>query len=159
MFRHDLGVVEHAPRAKAPVRVPVVLSLDEVRIVLKQLRGVPALVASLLYGVGVRLQECLELRVKDHDFDRREITVRRGKGQKDRRVMLPEVLREVLRQHLEEVRTLHQADLAAGCGRVTETGLVPHLSERVDMALTFQRLCGCNGNWSCPETGRGSLRP
>jgi len=74
------------------VRVPVVLSTEEVRRVLKEVRGVPRLVASLLYGAGLRLREGLELRVKDLDFDRGEIVVRRGKGQKDRRVMLPEAL-------------------------------------------------------------------
>ena len=76
------------------------------------------LVASLLYGAGLRLQECLELRVKDLDFERHEITVPRGKGQKDRRVMLPDLVRDRLRQHLEEVRTCHKADLAQGFGRV-----------------------------------------
>ena len=118
VLRHNLGVVEHAPRAKSPVRVPVVLSVDEVRRVLKQLSGVPWLVASLLYGAGLRLQEALSLRVKDVDFDRREITIRRGKGQKDRRVMLPDAVRDALVRHLEAVRTLHQSDLAVGLGRV-----------------------------------------
>jgi integron integrase len=122
VLRYDLGVVEHVPRAKAPLRVPVVLSVDEVRRVLKHLSGVPWLAASLLYGAGLRLQECLELRVKDVDFDRREITVRRGKGQKDRRVMLPDALRDPLRQHLGAVRAVHQADLAAGSGRVVLPG-------------------------------------
>jgi integron integrase len=106
------------PRAKSPDRVPVVLSADEVRRVLGQMSGTPWLVASLLYGAGLRLQECLELRVKDLDFDRREITVRRGKGQKDRRVMLPDKLRDVLRQHLDAVQETHRADRAAGLGRV-----------------------------------------
>ena len=122
VLRQDLGVIEHAPRAKSPVRVPVVLSVDEVRRVLGQMNGTSWLVASLLYGAGLRLQECLELRVKDLDFDRREITVRRGKGQKDRRVMLPDRLRDVLRQHLDAVREMHQADLAAGLGRVVLPG-------------------------------------
>jgi len=72
--------------------------------VLGQLTGTARLVVSLLYGAGLRLQEGLELRVKDLDFDRREVTVRRGKGQKDRRVMLPDVLRGELRTHLETVR-------------------------------------------------------
>lgn len=90
VLHQDLGDVEHAPYARTPARVPEVLSVDEVRRVLKELGGVPKLVTSLLYGAGLRLQECLELRVKDIDFDRREIIVRRGKGQKDRRVMLPE---------------------------------------------------------------------
>jgi integron integrase len=100
------------------MRVPVVLSADEVRRVLKELIGVPGLVAALLYGAGLRLQECLELRVKDLDFERREVVVRRGKGRKDRRVMLPEAVRDGLRQHLERVRLQHYADLALGLGRV-----------------------------------------
>jgi integrase len=78
----DPGAIEHVPRAAAPVRVPVVLSLAEVRAVLGRLEGVCWLVASLLYGAGLRLQECLELRVKDIDFDRAEIVVRRGKGRR-----------------------------------------------------------------------------
>ena len=100
------------------MRVPVVLSTDEVRRVLKELSGVSWLVGSLLYGAGLRLQECLELRVKDLDFDRRELTIRRGKGQKDRRVMLPEISRAPRGRHLETVRTVHDADVAAGFGRV-----------------------------------------
>lgn len=77
-----LGFIAPHPRAKRPVHVPVVLNTDEVRRVLRELKGVPWLVASLLYGAGLRLQECLELRVKDLDFERREITVRRGKGRR-----------------------------------------------------------------------------
>ena len=119
VLRKDVGAIEHAPRAKAPLHVPVVLSMDEARAVLRQLNGVPWLVAGLLYGGGLRLQECLELRVKDIDFDRREITVRRGKGQKDRRVMLPDGVRDRMRQHLEVVRDQHRRDLADGLGRVT----------------------------------------
>jgi integron integrase len=118
VLRQDLGTIEHAPYAKTPTRVPVVMSTDEVRTVLKQLNGVPKLAATLLYGAGLRLQECLELRVKDIDFDRREMTVRRGKGQKDRRVMLPEVVCEPLQRHLEVVKALHATDLADGFGRV-----------------------------------------
>jgi len=114
----ELGAIEHVPRAKESVHVPVVMSVDEVRRVLDRLDGVTLLVASLLYGAGLRLQECLGLRVKDIDFDRHEITVRRGKGQKDRRVMLPECVREGLRRHLESVRVVHGRDVAAGFGRV-----------------------------------------
>ena len=126
VLRQDLGVVAPPPRAKRPVHVPVVLSTDEVRQVLRQLKGVSWLVASLLYGAGLRLQECLELRIKDLDFERREMTVRRGKGQKDRRVMLPDLVHDRLRQHLEEVRTRHQTDLAQGFGRV----IMPSALER-----------------------------
>ncbi|HVG72808.1 MAG TPA: integron integrase [Vicinamibacterales bacterium] len=122
VLRHDVGVVELLPRARMPSKVPVVLSRSEVRQVLDRLTGVPRIVAMLLYGAGFRLQECLELRVKDLDFERREITVRRGKGQKDRRVMLPDAVRKVLEQHLEGVRRLHHADLAAGFGRVVLPG-------------------------------------
>jgi site-specific recombinase XerD len=86
LYRHvlrlDIGVVELLPRARMPTKVPVVLSPSEVRQVLDQLTGVPRIVATLLYGAGLRLQECLDLRVKDLDFERREIAVRRGKGQK-----------------------------------------------------------------------------
>lgn len=77
------------------MRVPVVLTAGDVRAVLERLDGVCRLVVSLLYGAGLRLQECLELRVKDIDFDRRAIVVRRGKGQKDRRTMLPDCVREL----------------------------------------------------------------
>jgi integrase len=76
--------------------------------------GCSPLIASLLYGAGLRLQECLALRIKDLDFDRGEIVVRRGKGQKDRRVMLPSALREPLQRHLAAVREIHERDLAAG---------------------------------------------
>lgn len=78
VLRVDVGVIDQVPRARMPVKVPVVLSSGEVRVVLQELAGVPRLVATLLYGAGLRLQECLELRVKDVDFDRREVVVRRG---------------------------------------------------------------------------------
>ena len=126
LYRFVLGQpldpVEHVARAKTAVRVPVVLSQEEALRVLKEMQGVSRLVASLLYGAALRLQEGLELRVKDLDFDRGEITVRRGKGQKDRRVMLPEVLAGPLRRHLESVARVHQADFAAGFGRVVLPG-------------------------------------
>lgn len=85
MLRQELGDIAHAPRAKTPHHIPVVLGVDDVRRVLQALAGVPRLVASLLYGGGLRLQECLELRVKDMDFDRREITVRRDKSRSGNR--------------------------------------------------------------------------
>lgn len=118
VLRRDIGEIEPPPRARTPVRIPVVLSIADVKRVLSVLDGVPRLVTTLLYGAGLRLQECLELRVKDVDFERREVTVRRGKGQKDRRVMLPEAVRQALVEHLADVRRIHEADLAIGCGRV-----------------------------------------
>ena len=118
VLRQDLGVIADVPRARTPHHMPVVLSVADVRRVLEAMTGVPRLVASLLYGAGLRLQESLELRVKDLDFDRREITVRRGKGQKDRRVMLPDTVRDPLIRHLEEVKDQHSRDLSQGFGRV-----------------------------------------
>ena len=121
LYRHVLGVevgaIETVPRARQPIRVPVVLSRDEVRRVLEQLTGTMWLVVVLLYGAGLRIQDCLELRVKDIDLDRHEIVVRRGKGQKDRVTMLPEVVRERLRQHLSGVERQHERDVAQGVGR------------------------------------------
>ncbi len=116
VLRMEVGGLEYVPSAKTPSRVPVVLSAAEVGGVLACMEGAPWLVAALLYGAGLRLQEALELRVKDVDFERRKIVVRRGKGQKDRRVMLPEGARDRLQRHLEGVRALHAADLAAGLG-------------------------------------------
>ena len=118
VLRIDIGDVVVPPRARMPARVPVVLTPAEARAVIDAIDGVPRLVAMLLYGAGLRLQESLELRVKDVDFERREITVRRGKGQKDRRVMLPEALRAPLLRHLAGVRRTHASDLADGHGRV-----------------------------------------
>lgn len=105
-------------RARTRRRLPVVLTEGEVRAVRERLEGEPALVVGLLYGSGLRLMEALRLRVKDLDFQRRELTVRNGKGGKDRLTLLPESLAEGLQAHLRKVRSLHQADLAAGWGRV-----------------------------------------
>jgi integron integrase len=114
----DLPWVEDVVRAKRTRRVPVVLTREEVRRLLAQLEGRDWLMAGLLYGAGLRLMECLRLRVKDVDFDRREITVRHGKGGKDRHVPLPRALADVLRDQMAAARLLHAADLDAGYGEV-----------------------------------------
>ena len=101
-------------RARTRQRVPVVLSEGEVRAVRERLEGEPALVVGLLYGSGLRLMEALRLRVKDLDFQRRELAVRDGKGGKDRLTMVPQSLVPGLQEHLEQVRQLHRSDLAAG---------------------------------------------
>jgi len=114
----ELPWMETVVRAKRPQRVPVVLSRDEVTRLLAMMDGAFALMASLLYGSGMRLMECVRLRVKDVDFELNQICVRDGKGGKDRHVPLPQRLREALRAQLERVALIHRQDLAAGCGSV-----------------------------------------
>jgi len=110
-----LGEVE---RAKQPERLPVVFSRAEVRAVLAHVNGQHWLMASLLYGAGLRLMECVRLCVKDVDYEYRQILVRDGKGQKDRVTMLPQSLAEPLKRHLEKVNILHQQDLTEDFGEV-----------------------------------------
>ena len=105
-------------RAKRPQRLPAVLTQPETEALLRALRGVSWIMAMLLYGAGLRLRECLRLRVKDLDFTRNEIVVREGKGKKDRVTMLPAAVKEPLLAHLDRVRRVHEADLKAGLGRV-----------------------------------------
>ena len=109
-------------RAQRPVRLPVVLSRDEVARLLAHLRGPVWLMASLLYGAGLRLLECAELRVKDLNLDRGELTVRDGIGGKDRVTMLPTALTQPLAAHLSRVKAQHDADIAAGRGAVALPG-------------------------------------
>ena len=117
-----LGWMNDIVRARRPMRLPVVLSRDEGASLLSHLRGVVWLMAALLYGAGLRLLECAELRVKDLDFDRGELVVRDGKGGKDRVTMLPAALRGPLREHLARVKAQHEADVAAGRGSVALPG-------------------------------------
>jgi integron integrase len=114
VLRIDLGPLPEAARARRPKRLPVVLSRDEVKRLLAALSGEPRLVARLLYGSGLRVLEALRLRVKDLDFDRREIVVRSGKGDKDRRTMLAASLAPELREHLAKARALWREDREAG---------------------------------------------
>ena len=113
-----LGWMDDMVRAKRPVRLPSVLSPAETRALLAQLKGTNRLMAGLLYGSGLRLMECLRLRVKDVDFAYRQILVRDGKGGKDRVTMLPDSLLDPLHAQLGEARRLHQIDLREGYGEV-----------------------------------------
>jgi integron integrase len=113
-----LGDILGAVRAKRPQRLPTVLTQNEVRRLLQEIDGTCWLPACLLYGSGLRLMECLRLRVKDLDFDHRAITVRSGKGGKDRVVTLPDPCIATLKRQLELVRNLHEKDLSDGFGAV-----------------------------------------
>ena len=125
VLHQDLGPID-ALRAKKPKRLPTVLTKDEIRRVLDHLSSTHQLMAKLLYGSGLRLMECLRLRVKDVDFAQRQIIVRNGKGEKDRVTMLPESLVAPLQDHLRFVERLHQEDLAKGFGAV----YLPYALER-----------------------------
>ncbi|MBI5596271.1 MAG: integron integrase [Elusimicrobia bacterium] len=118
----DIGLLEGVVRAKRPRRLPVVLSREEVVAIVSKLDGTPRLMSMLLYGAGLRLMECCTLRVKDIDFDQRQVVIRGGKGDKDRYTMLPTAVVEPLRAHLARVREQHQKDLARGLGLVELPG-------------------------------------
>jgi len=117
-----LGWMRAIVRAQRPARLPVVLSRDEVAVLLSRLDGTVWLMASLMYGAGLRLLECATLRVKDVHLDRGELTIRDGKGGKDRVTVLPVMLRAPLREHLALGREQHVREVAAGLGRVAMPG-------------------------------------
>jgi len=140
LYREVLGrplqMAGLVPRGRGVTRIPVVLDRAEVSRVLAQLPGVYHLAGLSLHGSGLRLLECLTLRIKDVDLGRSEILVRRGKGQKDRVTMVPEAARALLRDHLERVRARHEADLATG--EVRRHHLHPSAVQRA-MALAVRR--------------------
>ncbi|MBI3657322.1 MAG: integron integrase, partial [Acidobacteria bacterium] len=122
LYQHVLNKplrrLEELVRAKKPKRLPTVMTKPEVKAVLSPLEGTPKLVGWLLYGTGMRLLECLRLRVKDIDFALNQMVIRDGKGQKDRVTMLPMTIKEKLREHLKEIQQLHEKDVATGFGSV-----------------------------------------
>ncbi len=118
VLKQEIGWLEGVERVKKPARLPVVLTKDEVRIVFAHLHGTYRLMAGLLYGSGLRLMECVRLRVKDIDFGYLRITIRDGKGGRDRVTMLPVNLTQPLERHLQKVKAQHEEDVEAGFGRV-----------------------------------------
>jgi integron integrase len=122
LYREVLGIqlpwLDGVARAKTPVKLPVVLTVDEVARILERLTGTHQLIGRLMYGTGLRILEALRLRVKDVEFQRGEILVRDGKGSKDRVTVLPRGLRRPLYTHLKDVAITHQQDLADGFGAV-----------------------------------------
>lgn len=130
LYREVLGIelpfVDGIEHARRPRRVPTVLTRGEVRRVLEHLSGTNHLMAGLLYGSGLRVMECVRLRIKDVDFGYRQITVREGKGEKDRRTMLPAPLAASLQRQIVRVKLLHEEDLLRGYGSV----YLPYALER-----------------------------
>jgi site-specific recombinase XerD len=139
----DMDVIDGIERAKAPKRLPVVLTREEVRLVLNGMGGIPKLVCCLLYGAGLRLLEGLSLRVKDVDFARNELTVRDGKGAKDRVTMLAESCRKDLLAHLERLRRTHAEDRARGLGRAPLSGALSAKHPSADREWGWQYVFRC----------------
>ncbi len=138
VLQHELAFIGGVTRVKRPPKLPVVLAPVEVRAVLAQLRGQYRLMGELLYGSGLRLLECLRLRIKDVDFQYLQIVVRDAKGGKDRRTMLPVSVVPALRGHLEKVRREHDADLAAGFGTVHLPGALERKSPSASRDWAWQ---------------------
>ena len=149
----DLGTLDAVARAKRPHRLPVVLTRDEIRAVFAHLEGTPLLVCRLLYGAGLRLLEALTLRVKDVDFQRNEITVRDGKGAKDRITPLPTSVKSELQDHLEQVQRLHEEDLSQGLGRVPLPGALLRKYPSADRQWIWQYIFPASSHYFDNSTG------
>jgi len=161
LYRHvlkiELGWLDNVQKAKKPKRLPVVFTRDEVSRVLSFLRGDQWLMASLLYGSGLRLLECLRLRVQDIDFGMHQLAVREGKGHKDRITMLPQTLHDPLRKHLQKVRAIHNADLEQGYGEVTLPQALSRKYPRAGRQWCWQYVFPSSKRIQDPESG-GWLR-
>jgi len=158
LYKHvlevDLPWLDGVVRAKRPQRLPAVLTRAEVQELLAQLRGPAWLVASLLYGSGLRLLECLQLRVQDVDPVRSELTVRDGKGAKDRITLLPEILDGPMKEQLEHARTVHRKDLAAGGGAVALPGALARKYQSADREWSWQWVFPATRTYVDRVTGR-----
>lgn len=141
-------------RANRPKCLPVVLTRDEVKRVLDEMTGVPRLVAMLLYGSGLRLLECCQLRVKDLDFARNQILIRQGKGGKDRATMLPEATKEALTAQIRLVREQHQRDLSAGAGWVELPFALARKYPNTGRDWAWQWVFPATRGYVEPETGQ-----
>ena len=158
LYRHvigkEIGDLGNVIRARKPVRLPVVLTRDEVKVLLAELAGDKWLMASLMYGAGLRLMECLRLRVQDIDFTRNEILVRDGKGAKDRITMLPESLKKPLADHLKQVKNIHDKDLAEGWGRVLLPGALDRKYPKAPAEWRWQWVFPQEHRWKNAKTGK-----
>lgn len=150
---HEVGDLGEVIRARKPARLPVVMTRDEVKAVLGNLSGNKWLMASLMYGAGLRLMECLRLRVQDMDFSRNEILVRDGKGAKDRITMLPESLKAPLQNHLRAVKAVHEKDLADGWGHVLLPDALDRKYPNAPKEWRWQWVFPQENRWKNPKTG------
>ncbi|MFA6508693.1 MAG: integron integrase [Treponemataceae bacterium] len=158
----DIGLLQDVIRARESTRLPVVLSRDEVVSVLSNLADEKRLIANLLYGTGMRLMECLSLRVQDLDFSRNEILVRDGKGAKDRVTMLPASIKDPLRKHLLAVKALHDRDIADGWGRVQLPDAINRKYPNAAREWSWQWVFPQERRWTNPsnsEEGRHHTDP
>lgn len=157
LYRHvlsrEVGDLGEVIRARKPKRLPVVITREEVKAVLANLPGDKWLMASLMYGSGLRLMECLRLRVQDLDFSRNEIHVRDGKGAKDRVTMLPESLRAPLLKHLKRVKNIHERDLADGWGRVLLPDAIGRKYPNASREWRWQWVFPQENRWKNEKTG------
>ena len=140
-------------RAQRPKRLPVVLTRNEVSSIMAHLTGDAKLIVTVLYGGGLRLMEALQLRVKDLDLERGELTVREGKGNKDRVTILPNVARPMLREHLQTVKTIHDSDLESGFGRVPLPNALSRKLKDVDRSWQWQWVFPQRRRWVNQKTG------
>jgi integron integrase len=164
LYRHvigrEVGNLGEVVRARKPKRLPAVMTREEVKAVLAHLPGDKWLMASLMYGGGLRLMECLRLRVQDLDFERKEIAVKDGKGAKDRRTMLPESLLAPLKDHLRKVKEIHDRDLAEGWGRVPLPGALDRKYPNAPSEWRWQWVFPQENRWKnarAGEEGRGIM--
>ncbi|MGI8731769.1 MAG: integron integrase [Pyrinomonadaceae bacterium] len=153
VLKRELPYVEGIERAKPSKRLPVVFSRAEVQSVLAHLNGTYHLIASLLYGAGLRLSEAIRLRVKHIDFAANQITVREGKGDKDRVTMLPQIIRSSLQQHLLKVKVLHDKDVREGFGRVYLPYALARKYPNADRAFAWQYVFPALKRSIDPRTG------
>ena len=149
----EVGELGGLIRAKKRPRLPVVLNREEVRAVLGEMEGETWLMASLLYGSGLRLMECLRLRVQDVDVVRGELVVRDGKGGKDRVTMLPDALKVPVREQLRRTKAVHDRDLADGWGRVQLPGALERKYPRAPTDWRWQWVFPQERRWRNPTTG------
>ena len=154
VLRRPLDRLEGVVRAKRPKRLPVVLSREEVQRILAQLNGAYRLIALLQYGAGLRLLECLQLRVKDLDGGNNVIIVRHGKGGKDRRTMFPEAVKAGLREHVRLVLEQHRHDLTRGLGRVPLPAAFDRKSPGASREFGWQFVFPASTNCVDPATGQ-----